>query len=107
MTYGGDMAALVVKNFKAADGKFEALGNFFKDVLGDTRAFEGCLKVDVYVDESSSTYTLIEEWETFSAHDNYVSWRTERGDLDETGDLLEGGFEGGLQTYEWGTKTDL
>ena len=101
------MAALVVKNFKAAEGKFEALGNFFKDVLGDTRAFEGCLKVDVYVDESASTYTLIEEWETFSAHDNYVSWRTERGDLDETGDLLKDGFEGGLQTYEWGTKTDL
>ena len=46
-------------------------------------------------------------WETFSAHDNYVSWRTERGDLDEAGDLLEDGFEAGLQTYEWGTKTDL
>ena len=30
MTYGGDMAALVVKNFKAADGKFEALGNVFR-----------------------------------------------------------------------------
>ena len=107
MTYGGDMAALVVKNFKAADGKFEAVGQFFKDVLGDPRAVEGGWKVAVYVDESASTYTLIEEWETFSAHDNYVSWRTERGDLDETGDLLKDGFEGGLQTYEWGTKTDL
>ena len=49
------MAALVVKNFKAADGKFEPLGDFFKDVLGDTRAFEGCSQVDVYVDESAST----------------------------------------------------
>ena len=67
------MAALVVKNFKAADGKFEALGDLFRDVLGDTRAFEGCLKVDVYVDESASTYTPIEEWETFSAHDKSVS----------------------------------
>ena len=102
------MAALVVKSFKAADGKFEALGDFFKDVLGDTREFEGCLKVDVYADESASTYTLIEEWETFSAHDKYVSWRTDRGDLsDWDGDLLEGGFEDGIQTYEWGTKTDL
>ena len=108
MTYGGDMAALVVKNFKAADGKFEALGDFFKDVLGDTREFEGCLKVDVYADESASTYTLIEEWETFSAHDKYVSWRTDRGDVSTwDGDLLEGGFEDGIQTYEWGTKTDL
>ena len=101
------MAALVVKRFKAADGKFEALGDFFEDVLGDTRAFEGCLKVDVYVDKSALTYTLIEEWETFSAHDNYVNWRTERGDLDETVNLLNGGFEGGLESYEWGTKTDL
>ena len=54
------------------------------------------MKVDVRVDESASTYKLIEEWETFSAHDNYVSWRTERDDLDDTGDPLEGGFEGGL-----------
>ena len=90
------MATLVVKNFKAADGKFEALGDLFREVLGDTRAFEGCLKVDVRVDESASTYKLIEEWETFSAHDHYVSWRTERDDLDDTGDPLEGGFEGGL-----------
>ena len=59
------MAALVVKNFKAADGKFEALGTSL-ETYWDTRSFEGCLKVDVFVDESASTYTLIEEWETFS-----------------------------------------
>jgi hypothetical protein len=35
------MAALVVKNLKAAEGKFEALGDFLKAVLGDTRSFEG------------------------------------------------------------------
>ena len=102
------MAALVVKNFRAAEGKFDALGDFFRDVLGDTREFEGCLKVDVYADESASIYTLIEEWETFSAHEKYVSWRTYRGDVSTwDGDLLEGGFEDGIQTYEWGTKTDL
>lgn len=49
------MTALVVKNFKAAEGKFDALGDFFKAVLGDTRAFSGCIKVDVYVDESAAT----------------------------------------------------
>jgi len=100
-------AALVVKNFKAAEGKFEALGDFFKAALGDTRSFDGCIKVDVYVDESTATYTLVEEWETFSSHDNYVSWRTDRGNLDETGDLLDGGIDNGLTVYEWGTKTDL
>ena len=48
------MSALVVKNFKAAEGKFEALGDFFKEVLGDTRAYDGCIKIDVYVDESTT-----------------------------------------------------
>lgn len=49
------MTALVVKNFKAVAGKFDALGDFFKDVLGDTRAFVGCIKVDVYADESAAS----------------------------------------------------
>ena len=35
------MAALVVINFKAAEGKFDALGDFFRAVLGDIRAFCG------------------------------------------------------------------
>ena len=41
------MTALVVKNFRAAEGRFNALGDFFKAVLGDTRAFAGCINVDV------------------------------------------------------------
>ena len=101
------MAALVVKNFKAAEGKFDALGDFFKAVLEDTRGFAGCIKVDVYVDKPAATYTLVEEWNTFRDHDNYVSWRTDQGALDETGDLLEGGIENGLSVYAWGTKTDI
>ena len=101
------MTALVVKNFKAAEGKFEALGNYFEVVLGDTRSFDGCIKVDVFADESTGTYILVEEWETFFAHDNYVSWRTEQGDVNETGALLDGGIDNGLTVYEWGTKTDL
>ena len=47
------MAALVVKNFRAAEGKFDAVGDFFRAVLGDTREFERCLRVDVYADESA------------------------------------------------------
>ena len=101
------MSALVVKNFRAAEGRFDALGDFFKAVLGDTRDFAGCINVDVYADESAASYTLVEEWVTFADHDNYVAWRTAQGDLDETGDLLNGGIENGLSVYEWGNKTDI
>ena len=101
------MTALVVKNFRGAEGRFDALGDFFKAVLGDTRAFAGCINVDVYTDESAVSYTLVEEWVTFADHDNYVPWRTAQGDLDETGALLDGGIENGLSVYEWGNKTDI
>ena len=47
------MAELVVLNFKAAEGKFDALADMFRAVLDDTRAYDGCIKVDVYEDESS------------------------------------------------------
>ena len=51
--------------------------------------------------------SLVEEWVTLADHDKYVSWRTDQGDLDETGDLLDGGIENGLAVYEWGAKTDI
>ena len=64
------MAELVVLNFKAAEGKFDALADMFRAVLGDTRAYDGCIKVDVYEDRGSSTITLVEEWETLATSKN-------------------------------------
>lgn len=96
-------ATLVVKNFMAAEGKFEQLGAWFGEILGDTRAFKGCIKVDVFADESSKTYTLIEEWDTMADYESYMKWRTEGGGVDMRGrDLI-----GGAKTYKWGTKAAL
>ena len=69
------MAELVVLNFKAAEGKFDALADMFRAVLGDTRAYDGCRKVDVYEDRGSSTITLVEEWETLAHQQKYLGWR--------------------------------
>ena len=96
-------ATLVVKNFMAAEGKFEQLGTWFGEILADTRAFKGCIKVDVFSDESSKTYTLIEEWDTMASYESYMEWRTQGGGVDMRGrDLI-----GGATTYKWGTKMEL
>ena len=47
--------------------------------LGDTRTYDGCIKVDVYEDENSSTITLFEEWETLAHQQKYLEWRIETG----------------------------
>ena len=69
------MAVLVGLNFKAAEGKLYAVADMFRAVLGDTRAYAGCIKVDVYEDESNSTITLVEEWETLAHQQKYLEWR--------------------------------
>jgi len=101
------MAELVVLNFKAAKGQFDALGDMFRAVLGDTRSYEGCLKVDVYSDESTSTYTLVEEWETLAHQQKYLQWRIETGIQEATKDIIEGGFDNGVTVHTWGKKTDI
>ena len=53
--------------------------------------------MDVYADESAPP-SASRGMETFSAHDNYVSWRTDRV-MDETGALLDGGIDNGLTVF--------
>ena len=100
------MTELVVLNFKAAEGKFDALADMFRAVLGYTRAYVWCIKVDVYEDEDSSTITLVEEWETLAHQEKYLGWRIETGIQEATKDILEGGFDNGVTVHTWGNKAD-
>jgi quinol monooxygenase YgiN len=100
------MTELVVLNFKAAEGNFDALATMFSAVLGDTRAYDGCIKVDVYEDRGSSTITLVEEWETLAHQEKYLEWRIETGIQEATKDILEGGFDNGVTVHTWGNKAD-
>ena len=100
------MAELVVLNFKAADGKFDALADMFRAVLGDTRSYDGCIKVDVYEDRGSSTITLVEQWESLAQQQKYLEWRIETGIQETTRDILEGGFDNGVTVHTWGSKKD-
>lgn len=100
------MTELVVLNFKAAEGKFDALGDMFRAVLGDTRAYDGCIKVDVYEDEGSNTITLVEEWKSLAHQQEYLGWRVETGIQEATKDILEGGFDNGVTVHTWGNKKD-
>ena len=56
------MSAIIIAHFKAQEGKLEEMAEVFKASLGATRGFEGCIGLDVYVEASANTYTLIEEW---------------------------------------------
>ena len=78
----------------------------FRAVLGDTRAYDGCIKVDVYEDRDNATITLVEEWETLAHQQKYLGWRIETGIQDATKDILDGGFDNGVTVHTWGIKKD-
>lgn len=56
--------------------------------LKQTGAFPGCRDIRVVRHKSDANkILLIEEWDSEEAHQAYIAWRTERGEMD-LGDLL-------------------
>ena len=58
------MKNLVIVSFPAKETMMNELKETLKQALPDTRAFNGCISVDTYIDEANNTIHLIEDWET-------------------------------------------
>ena len=85
------MKNLVIVSFPAKPDCLEDLKNSMKEALPDTRNYEGCISVDTYIDESTNTIHLIEDWETLDHQSKYLNWRVETGLLTALDPLLDGG----------------
>ena len=82
---------LVIFSFPAKTETLDEVKELLKAALPDTRNFSGCISVSTYIEESSNTVHLIEDWETFEHQTEYLSWRVEAGLLELLEPLLEGG----------------
>ena len=61
----------------------------FKDILPDTRAYDGCIGVTVTQNQDDPTnLILIEEWESRQHYEKYFAWRTETGVVDGLGKVV-------------------
>ena len=97
------MKNLVIVSFPAKEGMMEELKETMKAALPDTRAFEGCISVDTYIEDATNTIHLIEDWETLDNQAAYLNWRIETGLLDVLEPLLDGGAAG-LRAIICGSK---
>ena len=60
-----------------------------KSMLGDTRARQGAVPIELVVKQDNSDHILVYEiWETKEDHQAYMGWRQERGDLDALGGIV-------------------
>ena len=85
------MKNLVIVSFPAKPEMLETLKDAMKKALPETRAYEGCISVDTYIEESTNTIHLIEDWETLDHQAKYLNWRVETGLLDDLDPILAGG----------------
>ena len=83
------MTCTVLLEVTAQEGKGDALVDMFRNILGDTRAFDGCESIEVIRDlESPDSVTLIERWASREHYDAYFNWRQESGTLAALAELL-------------------
>ena len=61
----------------------------FKNILPETRSFEGCLHVEVKENqEDLCNLVLIEKWDSRQHHEKYFEWRAETGAIEALGTML-------------------
>lgn len=60
-----------------------------RDILSDTRAFDGCLGVDVLVDKENPAHILVvEKWASLEQDAAYRAWRSTEEGASGLGELL-------------------
>ena len=75
--------------FPCNEGLGAGLVEALKSALVDTRAFDGCESIEVYVDADEPDKVIL--WEKFATrahHEAYLAWRVETGLLDMLAPIL-------------------
>ncbi len=74
------MAVRVVVEAKAKPGTGNELVGFFRSILAETRAHEGCMSVDTLQNcDDADNVLLAATWETREQYEKYLAWQRERG----------------------------
>ena len=60
-----------------------------RDTLRATRAFPGCLEVEILLDAEDATHVVVfERWESLASDDAYRAWRTTPDGASQLGTVL-------------------
>lgn len=85
------MGVLVLVEASVKSEDISKMKSYVAEIFPDTRAYEGCQRVDLYFNkEDAGNLLLVEHWESRAHHEKYVGWRTETGVMDKIGAMLAG-----------------
>jgi quinol monooxygenase YgiN len=85
------MSVLVLFEFQVKPERISDMKSYMAEILPDTRAYDGCQKLDVYLDtEDTGSMVVVEHWDSRAHHEKYRAWRDGTGFLDTIGAMLAG-----------------
>jgi quinol monooxygenase YgiN len=74
------MSIRVILAFHLKADVVDDMTTTFREVLPDTRAFEGCEDISILQSqEDPHLLVILEQWDTRENYDAYYTWRTETG----------------------------
>jgi quinol monooxygenase YgiN len=77
---GIKMAVKVILEVKAKPGTGNELVAFFRSILGDTRAHDGCVSVETLRNSDDADHVVVvEAWESRGQYEKYLAWQRDRG----------------------------
>ena len=83
------MSVIVIMSLTVKDDRLDELKKYFKEILPDTRSFEGCQGVQLYESKDEPTkLTIHARWVSEDAQKKYIEWRMETGTLEKIMPML-------------------
>src|SRR5262249_21574012 len=74
------METTVLLEVQIKPEKAEDMRQTLREMLADTRKFDGCVRVDVIQDQDNpGTFILVQKWRTRGHYEKYGAWRAETG----------------------------
>ena len=84
------MSTLVLLEVTAKPECVDAVKEFFRKHLPDTRKYDGCQDVSGYEHEDGGTIIQVQRWDSKEHYQKYLAQRVESGVLAELESLLDG-----------------
>ena len=85
------MACTVVLEIQLKPDMIDTAKGAFKELLPDTRAYDGCQGLDVVENQDQAgNLVIVETWDTRAKYETYLAWRAETGVLDQLGAMCNG-----------------
>ena len=79
---------MVWVDLKPGEGGVQPILDFLTEILPDTRSFDVCQDLKVYIEGDGEGIVFIEYWDSAELYQRYLNWRTETGVLDRLVEML-------------------